>query len=188
MSLKESYKDFIRFEIGNIVWDDDYDPQRGEEAPEPEVRTFVSRDEPGAGGLEEDTRTVNQEAIDRFEESAFKITFEYANPSVGIDVGANFVKHDIIGGPTVRQKIGTKPMQISVKGIAKQQTAQSLELLRNAKEGTLISDRFAKDAVTVHIVSITTDPMDDGGAADLNDGEFLYTFSLECVELYESGQ
>lgn len=116
------------------------------------------------------------------------IEFEYANPSVGIDTGGNFVKHDIIGGPTVRQKIGTKPLEISVNGVAKESTAQQLELLRNVQSATILSDRFSQDSVTVHVVSVTTDPLEDGGAADLVDADFLYTFSLECVELYGSGQ
>lgn len=116
------------------------------------------------------------------------IEFEYSNPSVGIDTGGNFVKHDIIGGPTVRQRVGSQPMKLSISGVVKEETAKQLELLRNASSATLISDRFAEDAVFVHIVSVTTDPMEDGGAADMKDGEFLYTFSLECVEIYADGR
>lgn len=116
-----------------------------------------------------------------------RIEFEYSNPSVGIDTGGNFVKHEIIGGTVVRQKTSDKPMQLSIKGVAKEDTARELELLRRADRVTLLSNRFAEDSVTVHVVSITTDPLEDGGAAQLESGEFLYSFSLECVELYSSG-
>ena len=116
------------------------------------------------------------------------IEFEYSNPSVGIDTGGNFVKHDIIGGPTVRQRVGAQPKQISISGVVKQDTAQQLELLQNASSATLISDRFAEGSVFVHVVSVTTDPLEDGGAADMTDGEFLYSFSMECVEIYSGGR
>lgn len=113
------------------------------------------------------------------------IQFEYPNPAIGIDTGGNFVEHDIIGGATVRQRIGDQPLQISINGVAKEETVSKLELLRNALSATLFSNRFPQDSVTVHVISVSTDPLDDGGAADLRSGEFLYQFSLECVEISE---
>lgn len=111
------------------------------------------------------------------------IEFEYPNPSIGIDTGGNFVKHDIIGGATVRQRIGDQPLEISISGVCVEETASKLEMLRNAQSVTMLSNRFPQDSITAHVISVSTDPMEDGGSADLVSGKFLYAFSLECVEI-----
>lgn len=116
------------------------------------------------------------------------IEFEYPNPAIGVDTGGNFVTHDIIGGATVRQRIGDQPLEISIGGVATEDTVAELELLRNALAVTLLSDRFSQNSVRVHVVSVSTDPLSDGGAADLRTGEFLYQFSLECVEILDTGE
>lgn len=116
-----------------------------------------------------------------------RIQFDYANPSIGIDTGSNFVTHDIIGGATVRQRIGDKPLEIDISGVCKEPTAKQIELLRNADEVTLFSDRFIEGSITVHVASLSTDPMEDGGAADFSSGQFLYSFSLNCVEIFNTG-
>jgi hypothetical protein len=115
------------------------------------------------------------------------IQFEYSNPSISVDTGSNFVAHDIIGGPTVRQRIGDKPLEISVDGVCTEETVKQIEQLRNAASATLISDRFSSESITVHVASLSTDPLEDGGAADLQSGEFLYTYSLNCVEILDTG-
>lgn len=115
------------------------------------------------------------------------IEFEYPNPAISIDTGGNFVSHEIIGGATVRQRIGDQPLEISIDGVVTENTASKLDLLRNATSVTLLSGRFAQDSIRVHVVSISTDPMSSGGAADLKSGQFLYSFSLECVEILEVG-
>jgi len=179
MTLETTYEEFVQFEITDIIWSESFsglaeteNDRSGE--PDDAIVKLLG---------EEDAEERQERLRQRYLANNTSITFEYSNPAVGIDTGGNFVKHDIIGGPTVRQKVGSQPMQISIKGIAKEETAKDLEVLRNAKQATLISDRFAEDAVTVHIVSVTTDPMEDGGAADIVEGEFLYSFSLECVEI-----
>lgn len=116
-----------------------------------------------------------------------EILFEYSNPSIDISTGSNFVTHDIIGGATVRQRIGDKPLDISISGICTENTARKLELLRNAKKVTLLSDRFSQSSITCHVGSLSTSPLEDGGAADLKSGNFLYTYSLNCVEILDTG-
>lgn len=115
-----------------------------------------------------------------------EIDFEYRNPAIGIDTGSNYVKHDIIGGATVRQRIGDKPLDISIGGVCTEGTARQLEQLRNADAATLLSERFPQNSVRVHIASLSTNPMEDGGAADIQSGEFLYSFDLNCVEILDS--
>jgi hypothetical protein len=116
-----------------------------------------------------------------------EIQFQYTNPAIGIDTGSTFVVHDIIGGATVRQRIGDQPLEISVDGVCTEETAKQIELLRNANSVTLFSDRFNGDSVTVHIASLNTDPLEEGGAGDIKTGEFLYSFSLNCVEILNTG-
>lgn len=203
MALQDSYNDFVQFEIIDITWDDGFSGLADRSRPTDDPRTLVGEETENIPYFDKEDLTEREkeiqnnyidkqianfdESVEDFNESNYSITFEYTNPSIGIDSSANFIKHDIIGGPTVRQKIGTNPLEISINGVVKEDVAQDLELLRNAKSAKLLSNRFADDSVTVHIVSITTDPIEDGGAADLTEGEFLYTFSMECVELYGSG-
>lgn len=116
-------------------------------------------------------------------ETPSEITFEYPNPAISIDTGSNYVTHEIIGGAVVRQRTGDKPLDISVSGVCTEDTAGQLSLLRNADAATLLSNRFNGNSIRVHIASLSTDPLEDGGAADLKSGEFLYSFSLNCVEI-----
>lgn len=112
-----------------------------------------------------------------------RIAFEYSNPAIGVDTGASFVTHDIIGGASVRQRITDKPLEVDVTGVARESTARQLAQLRNAKYGTILSDRFEDNSLTVHFPSISIQPMEDGGAAALGDDEFLYSYDLTCVEI-----
>lgn len=116
-----------------------------------------------------------------------EIQFEYPNPQISIDTGGVFAKHDIIGGATVRQRIGRQPMQVSIEGVCEQDTANKLEQLRNATQGSIYSNRFTNNGLVVQFISVSTDPMEAGGAADIQSGELLYSFSLECVEVLGSG-
>lgn len=114
-----------------------------------------------------------------------RIEFEYENPSIAIDSAGRFKKHKIIGGKTVRQKIGEDALNIRIEGICKQDTAKKIDSLRDAKEGKLSSDRFYNSSIKVQFASASTDPMRDGGAAELKSGDLLYRFVLNCVEITE---
>lgn len=118
--------------------------------------------------------------------AASEITFEYTNPSITIDSGAEFVTHNIIGGATVRQRIGDKPLEISITGVCEESTANDLDTLRNAKLGTIESSRFPNDSITVHFVTVNTQPLEDGGAVRQDGSEFLYTYDMQCVEILDS--
>lgn len=129
--------------------------------------------------------------IDTIEESdtgtaPSSISFEYTNPSITIDSGAEFVVHNIVGGAQVRQRIGDNPLEISIDGVCKESTAADLDQLRNAKFGTIYSSRFPDGAVVVHFVSVGTDPLEDGGAVKQDGEEFLYTYNMQCVEIRDS--
>lgn len=111
------------------------------------------------------------------------IQFDFPNPSISIDTAGRFAKHEIIGGSTVRQKIGEDPLNISVEGVCTERTASKIDALRDAKSGKIFNDRFPGGAVVVQFGSTSTSPIEDGGGADLETGEFLYTYSINCIEI-----
>jgi hypothetical protein len=108
---------------------------------------------------------------------------KYTNPTIAIDTSGRFAKHEIIGGTTVRQKIGEDPINVSINGVCKPQTAQNIDKLRNATSGKIFSDRLPGGSLVVQFGSTSTEPLDDGGAADIEDGQFLYTFQMNCIEV-----
>lgn len=113
------------------------------------------------------------------------ISFEYARPSISIDNKARFVTHDIIGGSTVRQKIGEEPRELSISGVVIEETAVTLDGLRDAKEAKIFCNRLPGDSMKAQFASISTSPLDDGGAGRLKDGKFLYNFKMKALEVNE---
>jgi len=108
---------------------------------------------------------------------------KYTNPTIAIDTSGRFAKHEIVGGTTVRQKIGEDPINVSINGVCKPQTAKNIDKLRNAINGKIFSDRLPGGSLVVQFGSTSTEPLDDGGAADIEDGKFLYTFQMNCIEV-----
>lgn len=119
------------------------------------------------------------------EDKDSKIEFRYEAPSVSVDMSARFVTHEIIGGSTVRQKIGEDPLEVSADGVCTESKARRLDELRNAKYATISSNRLPDGNLDVQFASISTQPMEKGGAVALtdDDGEFLYGFSISMVEV-----
>jgi hypothetical protein len=116
----------------------------------------------------------------------YMISFnDYPNPTVSIDTAGRFAKHEIIGGATVRQKIGEDPINLSINGVCKRRTANQIDSLRDAKNGKIISDRLPgnSDGIRVQFGSTSTQPMTDGGSADISDGRYLYTFNINAIEV-----
>jgi len=112
-----------------------------------------------------------------------EIDFEpYGNPTISVDTSARFAVHDILGGTTVRQKIGEKPREISISGVCTETVVRKVNQLNKAKLVSLNSDVIG-DVVRCQVASTSTDPLDDGGAADMDGGEFLYDFSISLVEV-----
>jgi len=112
------------------------------------------------------------------------IQFTYAAPAVSVDAKGRFAKHEIIGGSTVRQKTGEEPLEIKVTGVCKESTSKQLAALRDVKYGDIKSNSLPKDRLTVQFSSVSTSPMNNGGAVEFEQGdaEFLYNFDLSCVE------
>jgi hypothetical protein len=120
---------------------------------------------------------------------------EYPNPTVSIDGAGRFAKHEIIGGATVRQKIGEDPLNISVNGVCEEKTANKIDALRDAKVGRMYSTRLPGStdsegdddggSMLVQFGSTSTEPITDGGAADFKTGELLYTYSINAIEVIQ---
>ena len=55
------------------------------------------------------------------------IPLEYEQPNVSISSQARYVEHEVIGGMTVRQKVGEEPKQIAIDGICLEDTASSFQ-------------------------------------------------------------
>lgn len=111
------------------------------------------------------------------------ITFKYGGVTMSVNSEGRFKEHKIIGGDTVRQKIGEEPIKVSVDSVCLESTARLLDQLRDAKRGKIFSARLPGGSLEVQFDSIATDPMAAGGAADFTSGEFIYNFSLECTEV-----
>lgn len=124
-----------------------------------------------------------------YEEDARKqndpIEFRYTAPNVTVDTAGRFATHEIIGGSTVRQKTGEEPIEVEIEGICTEPTAIKIDGLRDAKFGTIYSDRMVGGSLNVHFASASTSPLEDGGAVAISDehGEFLYEFNLSTVEV-----
>ena len=117
-----------------------------------------------------------------------EITFEYEQPNVSVDTNARFIEHEVIGGMTVRQKVGEEPMEINVDGIC---TRGEARLIDNLYEETTVEfNSYRTGVVIAQVVSTSTDPYDDGGAVAVFDNEdedsssdTIYTFSISLVEV-----
>lgn len=122
--------------------------------------------------------------VELFEEIDFS---PYDNPNIAIDSSARFSVHEIIGGTTVRQKIGEDPTEVEISGVCTEDVATRVDELRKAKLVTLLSDRVP-DGLRCQVASTSTDPLSDGGAADMNEGDFLYEYNINLVSIDESVQ
>lgn len=116
---------------------------------------------------------------------------EYPNPSISVDSGGRFVKHEIIGGPVVRQKVGEEPMQFGIDGVCTETKAKQIDALKDARYGKLMTPRVPGGSIPVQFASASTDPISDGGGAKPAYGpgdtsELLYTYSINAVEIHRN--
>jgi len=116
-------------------------------------------------------------------ENSDAISFNYKNPSISVDSSARFVKHELVGSQTVRQKIGQDPIEITINGVCFRDTARRIDGLRYANTGILRSDRFDDASITVQFESSSTDPLEDGSAVSLTEANELFSFTINCTEV-----
>jgi len=111
------------------------------------------------------------------------IEFVYEQPNVSVDTSARFIEHEVIGGLTVRQKVGEEPRQVSVSGICTRDEARDIDNLY--EETTIEFISYRTGAMTAQVTATSTDPYDDGGAVAINgdESDTIYTFDLELVEV-----
>lgn len=112
------------------------------------------------------------------------IEFELPAPDIAVDSSARFAKHEIVGGSTVRQRIGEDPIEVDISGVCREPTARKLDGLRDAKFGIILSRRLTGASLKVQFASVSTSPETSGGSVLMeDDDEFLYNFDLSCVEV-----
>lgn len=122
---------------------------------------------------------------DDAEATPTSIDLEYARPAVSIDNKARYVTHEVVGGTTVRQKIGEEPRELSVKGVCKESTAIDLDALKDAKNGRITCNRLPGGTMDAQFASVSTSPVEDGGGVLLKDEEFIYNFNIKVLEVNE---
>lgn len=115
----------------------------------------------------------------RFDEIDFE---PYGNPAVAVDTSARFAVHEILGGTTLRQKLGEDPREISIQGVCTEDVAQQINQLRRAKLASLNAEAIG-EVIRCQVASTSVDPMEPGGAADMDGGDFLYSYSINLVEV-----
>jgi len=191
MSYETAYQEnHVDFEISNIQYEDDF--QQGSLSEEQsEIKNLQSQIEALEKREEEndvDLTATKAQIRSEIEEvggttSGTSIQFEYDAPAISVDSAGRFTSHEIIGGSTVRQKIGEEPLEITVDGVCKEPIAVQLDTLRDAKSGVLLSNRFSGGSVEVQFASVSTPPLEDSGAVAMKDNEFLYNYTISAIEV-----
>lgn len=110
-----------------------------------------------------------------------KIEFgKYDQPDISIDTGIRYAKHEVIAGPTVRQRVGQDQTEININGVCTEEVANRVDLLRY--EDTISMESSRGSFAELQVVTTSTQPHSEGGTIDYN-GEFLHTFSISLVEV-----
>jgi len=191
MSYKEAYQNnHSDFEIIEIIYEDDFDKgELSEEQQEvdnlqAEIDALREKDGNYSASIAQIREEI--EEITGRESSGTSISFTYTAPAISTDIAGRFATHEIIGGSTVRQKIGEDPIEVTIDGVCRESTAKQMDTLRDAKYGTLISNRLPGGSLQAQFASISSNPLEDSGAVAITDdtGEFLYTYTISAVEVF----
>jgi len=111
--------------------------------------------------------------------SDYTITFVYDQPNVSVSTTNRFVEHETVDGPIIRQKVGRGKKNITIEGVCTTAEAILLDNFVNEDEIYVDSHRYEGD---VSIQGISTSPLEDGGAMNL-DGKYTHDFGLELTEI-----
>lgn len=116
------------------------------------------------------------------------ITPEYDQPNVSISSQARYVEHEVIGGMTVRQKVGEEPKQIAVDGLCLEDVASDFEDLHEEDFVTfthhILGGAGEAGSMNCQVESVDIDPFTDGGgvATNSDESEMVYQYSITLVE------
>jgi hypothetical protein len=147
------------------------------------VTTFSSSDEEfnQSRNVLQDERDPVTIAVEQPEENAEELKLgKYKQPDISLDSGTKFSTHDVIGGPTVRQKTGEEPREMTINGVCTEDTASKIHDLSRSNLFSITSSTKSFDFA--QLTSASTEPFDKGGAMDL-DGAQIYTYTLNFVEV-----
>ena len=116
------------------------------------------------------------------------ITPEYDQPDVSISSQGRYVEHEVIGGMTVRQKVGEEPKQISVTGLCLEDTASDFEDLHREDFITfthhILGGAGEAGSMNFQVESVDIDPFSSGGgvATSGDETEMVYQYNITLVE------
>lgn len=120
--------------------------------------------------------------IEAFGGTDVTIDFEYEQPDVTVETGTRYTDHEVIGGITVRQKIGEEPMRVDLNGICTRDEARNIDELRNADYVEF--DSYRTGTVMMQVEGTETSPYAEGGAVAVNNGssDMVYEFAIQLTE------
>lgn len=156
------------------------DPRR--ETPVSLIATFTSTKRGQTNGAQSSSGQFTEE-----------LNFVYEQPDISLSTGARYVEHDLIGGATVRQRMGEEAVKVDMTGLCTEDEANLIDRLHNAQYVELISYRTKDiDVSLFHVETADTEPFDSGGGfrvkddrAETDDSEvgMVYDFSVSLTEL-----
>jgi hypothetical protein len=140
-------------------------------------REKIEEAQRGLSNIESDIEELNDVGI--LGEGEYTVKFIYDQPNVSVGTTNRFVEHETVDGPVIRQKVGRGKKSITLEGVC---TTPEATLLDNFVNEDMIYVKSHRYEGNVSIEGISTSPLSDGGAMNL-DGKFTHDFSLELVEI-----
>lgn len=140
-------------------------------------REKIEEAQQGLSNIESDISELNDVGI--LGEGEYTVKFIYDQPNVSVGTTNRFVEHETVDGPVIRQKVGRGKKSITLEGVC---TTPEATLLDNFVNEDMIYVKSHRYEGNVSIEGISTSPLSDGGAMNL-DGKFTHDFTLELIEI-----
>lgn len=141
------------------------------------TRSLIKDYQRGLSDLESDISELRDKGI--LGEGEYTVKFIYDQPNVSVSTTNRFVEHETVDGPVIRQKVGTGKRNITLEGVCTTAEASLLDNFVNENQIYVKSNRYEGN---VSIRGISTKPLEDGGAMNL-DGQYTHDFALELTEI-----
>lgn len=112
------------------------------------------------------------------------VSFEYSQPNISVSKSIRYAEHKVIGGTTVRQRLGEDLPEITIEGVCTVSEANSIDRMSGMRTVEVVSNRWEGEA---EVASTSTRPITDGGARDY-DRNWLHRFTIELIGATETSQ
>jgi len=141
------------------------------------ISSTITDLERGLRDIESDIGELQDQGI--LGEGEYTVKFIYDQPNVSVSTTNRFVEHETVDGPVIRQRVGTGKKNVTLEGVCTTAEASLLDNFVNEDQIYVKSNRYEGN---VSIQSISTSPLEDGGAMNL-DGKYTHDFGLELTEI-----